>query len=76
VLLYQMSQWMDERQRLQRELQAGMPETAGALRSQIQELEERLHGQARQWLASFQMPADATAYYEPPQLIDPGPGLL
>lgn len=79
MLLYQMSQWMDERQRLQKELRSLEPETSGAVRSQIQELEERLYGQARQWMASFETPAAPTAltdYYEPPQLVDPGPGLL
>lgn len=79
MLLYQLSQWLDERQRLQKELRGDVSEASHAIRSQIQELEERLYGQARQWMASFQTPA-ATAMtpeaYDPPQLADPHPELL
>jgi hypothetical protein len=78
MLLYRMSQWMDERQRLQRELRGNGPESAHALQSQIQELEERLYGQAREWLASFQAPAAVTMAgvpYKPPALLDPEPDL-
>lgn len=80
MLLYQMSQWLDERQRLQRELRRNEPGAASALESQIQELDERLYGQARQWLESesYQTSAPAAvpgSAYEPPVLSDPQPSL-
>jgi hypothetical protein len=78
MLLYRMSQWMDERERLQQELRGNGPEAAHALQCQIRELEERLHGQAREWLASFQAPAAVPmpgAPYTPPALLDPETGL-
>ncbi|KIL38921.1 hypothetical protein SD70_23520 [Gordoniibacillus kamchatkensis] len=78
MLLYQMSQLLNERQRLQRELRSQDGDAANALQSQIQELEERLYGPAREWLASTQAsaPQDVPANaYEPPVLTSPELGL-
>ncbi|MFC0214502.1 hypothetical protein ACFFK0_18890 [Paenibacillus chartarius] len=89
MLLYQLSQWLDERQRLQQELRltGADNEAFFGVQNRIHDLEERLYSRAREWSAAhYVQPAASSAApdnaallngtpYEPPVLLDTEPEL-
>jgi hypothetical protein len=67
MLLYQLTQWMEERSSLQKALKAGVDDSE-VLQTQIHLLEEQLYSQAERWKSSISELADYEVLYDAPQL--------
>jgi hypothetical protein len=67
MLLYQLTQWMEERSSLQKALKAGGDDSE-VLQTQIDLLEEQLHAQAERWKSSIPKLTDYEVLYDAPQL--------
>lgn len=61
MILYQLTQWMEERSSLHKALQLGT-EDSYAVQGKIEQVEKKLHEQANQWRESIQ---DATYWQIP-----------
>jgi hypothetical protein len=70
MLLYQLTQWFEERSSLQQALQSGAAESAGELQQRIQEVEEQLHSHAERWKNAIQEASYLQFPYENPQQDD------
>ncbi|MEC0228107.1 hypothetical protein [Paenibacillus alba] len=71
MLLYQLTQWFEERTTLQKALQSGADEdNMSLLQVRIQEVEEQLHVHAERWKNAIQEASYLQFPYENPVLDD------
>lgn len=70
MLLYQLSQWFEERTTLQKALQSGAAESTGELQQRMQEVEDQLYSHAERWKNAIQEASYLQFPYENPQLDD------
>ncbi|MDD9266465.1 hypothetical protein ACFPES_05395 [Paenibacillus sp. GCM10023248] len=70
MLLYQLTQWFEERSSLQQALHNGEPESHGELQQRIQEVEQQLHSHAERWKNAIQEASYLQFPYENPMLDD------
>lgn len=67
MILYQLTQWMEERSSLQKALRHGSDDMY-ALQGRINEVERQLQDQANRWRDSIIAASSITYPYEAPQL--------
>jgi hypothetical protein len=65
MILYQLTQWMEERSSLQQALRSGADD-ALSLQARIDAVEDQLYSQAERWKHSFQPHPEAIASFEVP----------
>ncbi|GGI45923.1 hypothetical protein GCM10008018_14550 [Paenibacillus marchantiophytorum] len=71
MLLYQLTQWFEERTTLQQELQRGSDgEHTGELQQRIKEVEDQLYSHAERWKNAIQEASYLQFPYENPLLDD------
>lgn len=70
MLLYQLTQWFEERSTLQEALQSGTAEATGELQLRIQEVEQQLYSHAERWKNAIEEASYLQFPYENPQLDD------
>ncbi|SDN31203.1 hypothetical protein SAMN04487897_102470 [Paenibacillus sp. yr247] len=70
MLLYQLTQWFEERTTLQKALHSGAAESPGDLQLRIQEVEDQLHSHAERWKNAIQEASYLQFPYENPHLDD------
>ncbi|NEW07196.1 hypothetical protein GK047_14400 [Paenibacillus sp. SYP-B3998] len=70
MLLYQLTQWFEERTSLQKALQVGGADGSGDLQLRIQEVEDQLYSQAERWKKSIEESSYLKFPYEAPHLDD------
>lgn len=70
MLLYQLTQWFEERTSLQQALQSGMAESSSDLQLRIQEVEQQLHSHAERWKNAIQEASYLQFPYENPIVDD------
>lgn len=70
MLLYQLTQWFEERTSLQRALLTGGADNTGDLQLRIQEVEEQLYARAERWKNAIEEASYLQFPYEAPHLDD------
>ncbi|MBA2943417.1 hypothetical protein HZF08_34670 [Paenibacillus sp. CGMCC 1.16610] len=70
MLLYQLTQWFEERTSLQQALQSGTAESSSDLQQRIQDVEQQLQSHAERWKNAIQEASYLQFPYENPQLDD------
>ncbi|BFT75199.1 hypothetical protein [Paenibacillus sp. P36] len=70
MLLYQLTQWFEERTSLQQALQSGTAESSSDLQQRIQDVEQQLQSYAERWKNAIQEASYLQFPYENPQLDD------
>ncbi|MZQ83577.1 hypothetical protein GQF01_15800 [Paenibacillus sp. 5J-6] len=70
MLLYQLTQWFEERTSLQQALQSGTADSSSDLQQRIQDVEQQLHSHAERWKNAIQEASYLQFPYENPQLDD------
>ncbi|MBD0379833.1 hypothetical protein [Paenibacillus sedimenti] len=70
MLLYQLTQWFEERTSLQKALHSGGADSPGDLQMRIQAVEEQLYSQAERWKNAIQEASYLQFPYEAPHLDD------
>ncbi|NOV00150.1 hypothetical protein [Paenibacillus planticolens] len=70
MLLYQLTQWFEERSSLQHALHSGTAEAGGDLQLRIQEVEQQLHAHAERWKNAIQEASYLQFPYENPLVDD------
>ena len=66
MLLYQLTQWFEERTTLQQALQREPAESAGELQQRIQEVEQQLYSHAERWKNAIEEASYLQFPYEVP----------
>jgi hypothetical protein len=67
MILYQLTQWMEERSALHKALQLGA-EDSSVLQGRMEQVEQQLHQRANQWRESIQEPSYLQIPYQTPQI--------
>ncbi|MDR6553814.1 hypothetical protein [Paenibacillus qinlingensis] len=70
MLLYQLTQWFEERSTLQQSLQREPAESADAIHQKIQEVEQQLYAHAERWKNAIEEASYLQFPYEAPHLDD------
>lgn len=70
MLLYQLTQWFEERTSLQQALQNGAADSSSDLQQRIQDVEQQLHAHAERWKNAIQEASYLQFPYENPQMDD------
>jgi hypothetical protein len=70
MLLYQLTQWFEERTNLQQALQREPAESAGEISQKIQEVEQQLYSHAERWKNAIEEASYLQFPYEVPHLDD------
>jgi hypothetical protein len=70
MLLYQLTQWFEERTNLQQALQREPAESAGEISQKIQEVEQQLYAHAERWKNAIDDASSLHFPYEVPHLDD------
>ncbi|TXK85235.1 hypothetical protein [Paenibacillus sp. N3.4] len=70
MLLYQLTQWFEERNSLQKALLSGVEDPTGDLQLRMREVEEQLYSQAERWRNEIGEASYVQFPYEAPYLKD------
>ncbi|MFC5449683.1 hypothetical protein [Paenibacillus aestuarii] len=70
MLLYQLTQWFEERSSLQKTLNSGGADNPSELQQRIQAVEEQLYAHAERWKNAIEEASYLQLPYEAPHLDD------